>query len=186
MARKNGHAHILQDVALIVLSILVAFLLVRTGVLEQMLRGTSGALASFIAGVFFTSIFTTAPAIAALGEISLVNGILPTALVGAIGSLTGDLIIFRFVKDRFSEDVRELLGHRSIWRRVHLLFRRRFFRWITFLIGGLILASPLPDELGVAVLGMSRMNSRYFAALSLIFNFIGIYVIGTVAHSIVG
>jgi len=72
--------------------------------------------------------------------------------------------------------------HRSIWRRFHLLFKRRFFRWITFFVGGFILASPLPDELGIAVLGFSKMRAKYFVLLSFVFNFLGIVLIGFTAR----
>lgn len=186
MEKKNRNGnHILQDVAIIVLSVLVAVLLVRTEVLANLLESTGvGALGAFIAGLFFTSIFTTAPAIAALGEIALVQNILTTALFGAAGCVVGDLIIFRFLRDRFSTHVAEIVGHRSIWRRFHLLFKRRFFRWITFLVGGLILASPLPEELGIALLGFSKMRFRYFVLLSFVFNFLGIVAIGLVARSL--
>jgi uncharacterized membrane protein YdjX (TVP38/TMEM64 family) len=183
--QNNGENHILQDIGLIVLSVLIAVLLVRTGVLTNLLAsiGDMEIFSAFIAGMFFTSIFTTAPAIAALGEIALLQGIVSTALFGALGAVVGDLIIFRFVRDRFSEHVSEILMHESIWRRFHLLFKRRFFRWITFFVGGFILASPFPDELGIAVLGFSRMRVRYFALLSFVFNFIGIVAIGLVARS---
>ena len=184
---QNGNEnHILQDIALILFSVLIAVLLVRTNVLANLLAsmGELEILGAFIAGMFFTSIFTTAPAMAALGGISLLQGIFSTALFGAIGSVVGDLIIFRFVRYRISSHISEMLAHRSIWRRFHLLFKRRFFRWITFLAGGLILASPLPDELGVTVLGFSKIRVRYFALLSFTFNFLGIVLIGLVARSL--
>ena len=184
--RNGSENHILIDVAVIVLSVLVAVLLVRTEVLANLLAsaGDMEVFGAFIAGIFFTSIFTTAPAIAALGEISIIHGIFYTALFGAVGSVLGDLIIFRFVRDRFSEHVSEIMMHQSVWRRFHLLFKRRFFRWFTFFVGGFILASPLPDELGIAVLGFSKMRVKYFALLSFAFNFLGILAIGLVARSL--
>lgn len=185
MEKRNGNEnHILQDIAIIVLSVLVAVLLVRTNVLAGFLISIRelGIIGAFVAGMFFTSIFTTAPAIVTLGEISFLQGIFSTALFGAAGAVLGDLIIFRFVRDRFSGHVAEIMTHQSVWRRFHLLFKRRFFRWITFLVGGLILASPLPDELGIAVLGFSKMRVKYFALLSFVFNFFGIIVIGFVAR----
>ncbi len=183
--KKLGENHILQDVALIVLSVLIAVLLVHTEVLSNLLlsAGGMGIWGSFIAGMFFTSIFTTAPAIVALGEMSLLQGILNTALFGAMGAVVGDLIIFRFVRDRFSRHVSEIVMHQSIWRRFHLLFKRRFFRWVTFFVGGFILASPLPDELGIAVLGFSKMRVKSFVLLSFVFNFLGVAVIGLIARS---
>lgn len=181
---NRNENNVLHDIAIIVLSVLVAVLLVRTNVLASFLAsaGQMNIFGALIAGMFFTSIFTTAPAIAALGEISLFQGIFYTALFGAVGSMLGDLIIFRIVRDRFSEHVLEILTHQSIWRRFHLLFKRRFFRWITFFVGGFILASPLPDELGIAFLGFSKMRVKYFILLSFSFNFLGILLIGLAAR----
>ena len=59
----------------------------------------------------------------------------------------------------------------------------KFFRWLTFLVGGLIIASPLPDELGISILGFSKMKVSWFIAISLVFNFIGILLIGVVARA---
>src|SRR3989344_2129468 len=106
--RQNGNKNnIFQELALILFSVLIAVLLVRTNVLANLLAsmGELEILGAFIAGMFFTSIFTTAPAMAALGGISLLQGIFSTALFGAIGSVVGDLIIFRFVRNRFSGHV---------------------------------------------------------------------------------
>ncbi len=183
--RKRNGNHLLQDIALIVLSVLIAVLLVRTDVLANLFISAEamGIWGAFVAGIFFTSIFTTAPAIVALGEVSLLQGIFNTAFFGAMGAVVGDLIILKFVRDRFSEHVSEIVMHQSIWRRFHLLFKRRFFRWITFFVGGFILASPLPDELGIAVLSFSKVRMKYFVLLSFVFNFLGIAVIGLVARS---
>jgi hypothetical protein len=40
------------------------------------------------------------------------------------------------------------------------------------------------DELGIAILGFSKMRVKYFAMLSFVFNFLGITVIGLIARSL--
>lgn len=187
--RKTAHYHptlIVHDIGIVVLSILVAFILVRTDALVNVLTATKELefIGSFIAGLFFTSIFTTAPAIVTLGEIAQESTILGTALLGALGAVVGDLIIFRFVEDRLSEHFIELLKEEGMWRRTKKLFKNKMLRWVTFLAGGLILASPLPDELGIALLGASQLKTGRFIALSFVFNFIGIVVIGILARAI--
>lgn len=174
---------LLQDIALILFSIVVAVVLVRTGLLIKILTATQELklLGSFIAGMFFTSVFTTAPAMVALGEIAQISSIFHTAIFGAMGAVIGDLVIFQFVRDRFSTHLVELVKHQKIGKRIKALFRLRFFRWLTFLVGGLIIASPLPDELGIGFLGFSKMKILWFVPLSLVFNFIGILMIGWVA-----
>lgn len=184
-ATKKESDFILQDLAIIFLSILVTVILVKTGILSSVLLSTNKlrVLGSFIAGMFFTTVFTTAPAITALGSIAQNHSIVLNAFFGAIGAVIGDVIIFQFVKDRLSEHLVELLGHNTLWRRFKALFRMKYFRWLTFFIGGMLIASPLPDELGIGVLGFSKMKLSIFIPLSLFFNFVGIALIGLVARA---
>lgn len=183
---KTSRTDFTRDLAIIVLSIFIAVILVRTGILMDLLLSTRHILFlnSFISGFFFTSVFTTAPAIAALAEISRIDSLVSTALVGALGAMCGDFLIFNFMKDRFSRHVMELVQVRGLSRRLKTLFKLRFFRWLTFLIGGFIIASPLPDEIGLSLLGFSKMRTAWFLVLSFSFNFLGIVLIGLAARAI--
>ncbi|OGM98143.1 MAG: hypothetical protein A2735_00345 [Candidatus Yanofskybacteria bacterium RIFCSPHIGHO2_01_FULL_41_21] len=176
---------LLQDFAIIVLSVLVAVTLVRTEVLVKLLTSTKELeiLGSFIAGMFFTSIFTTAPAIITLGEIANANSVLLVAFFGGLGAIVGDLIIFRFVRDRLAEHLLELVKHQGTGKRFRVLLRMKYFRWFTFLLGGLIIASPFPDELGIGLMGFTKLRLSWFIPLSFTFNFIGILIIGLVAKA---
>lgn len=161
--------------------------MVKTHILSGVLASASEikSLSSLVAGFFFTSIFTTAPAIVALGEIAKNGSVFYTAFFGAIGSLLGDLIIFKFIRDELADHMYQILKHEKWWRRVHhLTFHLRYFRWFTFFLGGLIIASPLPDELGISLLGLSKMKTRHFMPISFIFNFLGILAISLLAKSI--
>lgn len=184
---RNGN-RVVADMGLIALSILVSIILAKTHVLTQALTSTAELelLGTFIAGMFFTSIFTTAPAIATLGEIALVQSVFVTAVIGALGSVAGDFLIFRFVKDRLSSDVIEVLRYEGVLKRLRAVFKLRFFRWFTFFLGGLVIASPLPDELGIALLGFSKMKTSWFFLLSFVFNFLGILGIGLAARALAG
>lgn len=178
---RHSFAH---DISIVVLSIFIAVLLAKTGALQSILTATRELefIGSFIAGIFFTSIFTTAPAVVVLGQIAQANSPMLIAIFGGLGALLGDFIIFRFVKDRLSEDILTLIGER---RRVRAIFRRRFFRYLTMFLGALIIASPLPDELGLALLGFSKIRMSLFVPFSLIANGAGIYIIGLIARAIV-
>ena len=177
---------LMQDVAIVALSVLLAIVLVKTGIISDLILRTEKLkiFGSFFAGMFFTSIFTTAPAIATLGSIAEHNSILLTALLGAAGAVIGDLVIFSFIKDRLTDHFHELISHNSIMKRNKALFRLKYFRWITFLFVWLLIASPLPDELGIGLLGFSKMKTSQFIPLTFFFNFLGILVIGIVANSI--
>ncbi|KND48793.1 MAG: hypothetical protein AB198_01075 [Parcubacteria bacterium C7867-003] len=182
----RGEGILIQDIAIIFFSVLIAFVLIKTRVISDLLLSTEKFefVGAFVAGMFFTTIFTTAPAIVTLGNIALHTSLLTTALFGAVGAMIGDLIIFRFIRDRLSEHLFDLISHNTVWKRTKHLFKLRYFRWFTFLIGGLLIASPLPDELGIGLLGFTKMKTRQFIPVSLFFNFIGILLIGIVARSI--
>lgn len=182
--KDRAKGFLLHEVLIIAVSVFAAVVLVKTEALATILTSTLGLefLGSFIAGLFFTSIFTTAPAIVTLGEMARINSIVPIALFGALGAVVGDLIIFRFIRDKFSEHILELVSHRGAWKRMGALFRLKLFRWASLFVGGLIIASPLPDELGISLLGFSKIKTSWFIPLSFFFNFIGIVLIGIVAR----
>ena len=140
--------------------------------------------ASFVAGLFFTSVVTTAPAVIVLGELALEGNVFLVALFGAAGAVIGDYILFAFVRDRVSEDIAHIMnkGQRGKFR---ALMRRKTFKWLLPFLGGLIIASPLPDELGLTLLGMTRMKTSRFVPLSYLFNFIGILLIGLATQALV-
>ena len=183
---ERASAFLLHDVLIIAASVGVAVVLVQTGFLGELLESVQGfaVLGSFVGGLFFTSVFTTAPALVTLGEIARTHALVPTAFFGALGALVGDLIIFRFIRDRFSGHLLQLVGHRHPGRRLHALLKLRFFRWLSLFVVGLIIASPLPDELGIGLFGFSKIKTSQFVPLSFAFNFIGIVLIGLVARAI--
>jgi hypothetical protein len=159
--------------------------LVQSSALEHILAATQGIsfLESFMAGLFFTSAFTTIPAIAILGEIARDGNVITVAFFGAMGAVVGDFVIFTFVRDRLAEDLLHMLSAKRQERLKHLV-ERRLFRWITPLLAGAIIASPLPDELAIAVLGSSRLRTALFLPFSFVANFIGILIIGLIAQQV--
>lgn len=185
---ENQKNNLTKDIGIIVLSVIVAILLIKTGTIEEILKQTREVwfLDSFIAGMFFTSVFTTVPAMVALGEIAQSSqSLLLVAMLGGLGALCGDLIIFRFMRDRFGEDIIRLMRD-SGNSRLRSIVRLKFFRWLTFFLGALVIASPLPDELGLTMMGFSKTKTSLFIPVSFVFNSLGILVIGLVAKNLLG
>jgi len=91
--------------------------------------------------------------------------------------------IFRFVKDRVFEHFYYLIKI-SKSERLFSIFKLNLFRWIIPLVGALIIASPLPDEIGVTMLGLSKVKNSYFILLSFVLNSAGILIIGLIAKSL--
>ena len=175
-----------RDIVIIILSIVVGLVLLKTGFIEHLLFKSQEMeyLGIFIAGLLFTSAFTTVPAAIALGQLSLVVGLPELVLIGGFGALCGDFIIFKFFKKDISEDFDYLLKLKKNkqWQR---LLKAKIFRFFLILTGGLIIISPLPDELGLALMGMSKTNTRSFVLISFACNSVGVLLIALVARAIV-
>lgn len=176
---------LVRDGAIVVLSIFVAIILAKTGSIESLITSTQEMrfIGSFIAGILFVSVFTAAPATVALGEIAQSNSVITVAILGGLGALVGDLIIFRFVKDKLSEDLLNLIKTPKS-KRLILISKMKGAKWAALLIGALIIASPLPDEIGVAMLGLSKMKNSFFIPLSFVLNSAGILVIGLISKTV--
>jgi uncharacterized membrane protein YdjX (TVP38/TMEM64 family) len=46
-------------------------------------------------------------------------------------------------------------------------------------LGAIIIASPLPDEMGVGLMGISKLKTSQFILLSFVLNAIGIFIVVT-------
>ncbi|HEY9586036.1 MAG TPA: hypothetical protein VJJ27_00135 [Candidatus Paceibacterota bacterium] len=176
------YKHFLIDLVYMAASVLVAVFLIKRGLLTGLADNDSSVLASFLSGIFFTSAFTIAPAAAVLGVIATKISPWIVALFGAAGAVIGDLIIFSFMKDRFADDIMHLIGPNKKHR--HAFFHLRLFRWLTPFVGALIIASPLPDELGLFLLGLSKTKTHLLIPISFVMNFVGVLLVALVAGAI--
>ncbi|MDP3729131.1 MAG: hypothetical protein Q8R26_00020 [bacterium] len=174
---------VIRDIGIIAISVLVTIDLVQSGVIDKLITNSLEfkLIGTFVAGILFTSIFTTVPATVALAQITQHNSLFLVATIGACGALIGDLIIFRFVKDSIGQDIAYLIGTQKKKRLLHI-FHLKVFRWLIPFLGAIILASPLPDELGIMMMGLTKLRATVFIPISLAFNFIGILIIGAIAR----
>src|SRR3989344_3479464 len=181
--KKQYLKHLMRDLVIIAVSVAVAVFLARTGVVEKFMAFAGGfkIIASFVAGLFFTSIFTTAPAMVALAVLARDFPPIWVALVGALGASLVDFLIFRFVRDDLAKDASSIF-RAKIRKKFVRLFHHGPLKWLLVLLGGAIIASPLPDELGLALLGLAKIRTRTLLPLSYIMNFIGILAIVSVAR----
>ncbi len=186
MKKAEKRQRIIQDILILCVSIFVAVVFAKFGIFETLLHASGDIFLvdSFIAGLFFTSAFTTPLSIVAFGEIAQsTDSILLVSILGGLGAMCGDFLIYTFVKDRLSEDLLYVFGSLKKGS-LKPLFKHRFFRWITFLVGGFIIASPFPDEIGIAMMGMSKAKMWAFLPVSFLFNAIGIFLVAIVARAL--
>ncbi len=136
-----------------------------------------GLLGSFLAGIFFSYGFTAAPAIAVLLILAKEQNLLLTGLIAGLGALIGDLIIFKFIKYSFADEIEKLSQEKSINNFNHHL-SKKLKKYLLAILGGFIIASPLPDEIGVSLLAACKCISiKYFSIMSYLLNTAGILII---------
>lgn len=138
---------------------------------------TYGYLSIFIAGLFYAFGFTT-PIGIGIFLVTSVKSILLASIIGGLGSMIGDLIIFQTIRISFMNEFNQLERIRLI-KRFEKFFKKNFSRkiihYLLFVFAGLILISPLPDELGVSLLaGFTRIKPVKLALISFVVNGLGV------------
>lgn len=161
------------------LSVIYAFVLFNSptfrGVLTSL--GGMGYVGAFIGGMLFVSTFSVSIGMVALIMLAKVLHPAEMLVFAGLGAFAGDMIIFQYVRSRGLVD--EIKHFFEYFGGDHLqhLFHTKYFAWSLPVIGALIMASPLPDELGVSLMGISKMSPYKFAALSLLLNGVSIFTI---------
>lgn len=138
---------------------------------------TSGYLGAFIAGALFAYGFTAAPATALLLLISKQQNLVAAGLIAGIGALVADLLIFSFIRVSFADEIRHLSNEKVI-KTFNGHIPLRIKKYLLPVFAGFIIASPLPDEVGVTLLAAyKKMSFELFTILSYALNTSGILVI---------
>jgi hypothetical protein len=175
---KRGAFVLLEDILMISAGIVIALFFVKSGLLDSIIDISQGYyfFSAFLAGVFFTSAFTLAPSSIALIHIAQNSPIDGVALFGALGAMCGDLILLFFIRDRFAEDIMKVMRPSTV-KYILKSLHFGFMRWLSPLLGAVIIASPLPDEFGITLLGMSKIKLGIFLPIAFIMNALGIYLL---------
>jgi len=174
-----------KNLTLFFISLLGAYFLSRFETFHTFLLslGELGYLGAFIAGILFVSTFTVATGAVILLVLAETLSPLEIGLIAGLGAVVGDFAIFRFIKDSLTEEILpiyRLLGGGHITKVLHT----KYFSWTLPVIGAVIIASPLPDEVGVSLMGISKMKTYQFVLLSFILNAIGISLVVSASNII--
>lgn len=173
-----------KNTTLLILSLIAFFLLAESPIVKNTASfiGNFGYVGAFIAGTLFVSVFTVAPAGVVLYYLADILNPLGVALFAGGGAVLGDYLIFRFLRDRVFDEIKPLFlktGGNLLIK----LFKTPYFAWFLPVLGAFIIASPFPDEIGVGLLGASRLKSWQFLLLTFLLNTIGIFLIIIAARS---
>ena len=136
-----------------------------------------GFFGTFLAGIFFAYGFTAAPATAILLILAKEQNIFLSGIVAGFGALIGDLLIFKFVRYSFAEEIKKISKLNSL-NYTNKKILKVFKKYLIIVLAGFIIASPLPDEIGVSLLaGITTISTKKFSIISYSLNTIGIFII---------
>lgn len=133
-------------------------------------------VSEIVAGILYTSFLTSPVSVAMLVVLAKTNNPITTALLAGIGTVIADLLIVRFFKSEISSDLK-LVSKELHLQKVSMFLKAFHLDFLVPLLGAVIVASPLPDELGLLMLGASKLNYRELAILSYVLNTAGILLI---------
>ena len=159
---------------LVLLLTLESFL---TGSLERFLQnlGEYEYIGAVFAGFFYTYGVTSPFSVATFFILADTLNIWLLAFLGALSSIVSEFIIYDFTR----METKKLLKSRKLngWKIPKT--KHTFLKKLSPIIAGLIIASPLPDELAAILLGSENYDYKKFLALAFIFNFLGIlFIVG--------
>ncbi|MBU1083029.1 hypothetical protein KKE14_01135 [Patescibacteria group bacterium] len=154
---------------LIIISIIIAFLLSRYQPFHAFLLGLGdwSYVGIFLTGILFVFTFTAATAIIIFNTLGEVMSPWSIGLIAGLGAALGDYLIFMFVRKHVSKHTKRLIESPSN-SFLGKLFKNSYFRWVLPVVGGIIVALPFPDEIGIALLGISKIKIRQFVILAFV------------------
>lgn len=175
------HPHLMKypKFLLLFITFLIAYLLFngRTNPKFHVFIVSLGFLGTFLTGILFTYGFTAAPATAIFLILAKEQNMVLAGLIGGLGALLGDLFIFNFIRHSFKDEVRKLYREKLVMYINHKT-PNIFKKYLLPVVAGFIIASPLPDEIGVSLLAVSKnISMKIFSVISYILNAAGIFVI---------
>lgn len=162
-----------------VVSILAAIVLFATGILGGLVEALNnfGYLGAFLSGFTYSSTFTASIAAFFFVELGGHLHSLTVIVLGGIGAMLGDLFFYWIIKDGVGKEVAALLLRLMPGKglkRLERFTKRRVFLWTMPFLASLLIASPLPDELGVALFGLINFRMKYLSLVSFLLNTAGI------------
>ncbi len=172
-----------KNLRLFIISIVIAIILSRYESFHSFLLnlGNLGYLGAFIAGILFVSTFTVATGAVILLILAEALSPIEIGLIAGLGAVAGDFIIFRFIKDNLAQELESIYNHIDGNHHFTKVLHSKYFSWTLPVVGAIIIASPFPDEIGVSLMGISKMRTYQFLLISFVLNAIGIFLVVSVS-----
>jgi hypothetical protein len=133
-----------------------------------------GLPTAFLAGGIFISTFTCPIACAMLLVLAEKFPLQELWIIAAAGAVISDFVFFNLVKDQLGEEIAPIIEDVADVKHFDSVLDTEHFKWIIPIIGAGLILSPLPNVIGLKMIGVRRLKKMHFVALSAAVNTIGI------------
>ena len=160
---------------LILVIILLTLESYLTGTLQKFFNslGSYGYLGSFVSGFLYSYGVTTPFAIAAFFVLAKNLNIWLLTILGSFGGLIGEYFIYYFAKKETGKSVKIYKNKKIKIPEI----KSRLLRRLSPLIAGVVIATPIPDELLAFLFGIEKYRLRDFLILTFVFKLLGTFLI---------
>ena len=162
--------------------IILSYFIFRNPLVSDYLSGLGNLkyLGVFIGGILLAFGFTSPLAV---GLFIIINpsNIWLAGIIGGFGALISDLLIFKFIRIIFQDEFNRLKRTQALKNIEKLITNslgKRMKVYLMYVFAGILIASPLPDEIGVIMLaGLTKIKTVPLAILSFFLHTLGILII---------
>ena len=168
--------------ALLLVCIVATYFIFKNPIIADFILGLGKLryLGLFIAGMLFAFGFSAPFAVGFFLTLNPSN-IWLAGIIAGLGAVLADLLIFNFIKFSFEDEFKRL-GKSKATNYFNEFIGKSFGgtikKYPMYVFAGIIIASPLPDEVGVIMLaGLTKINQLTLAILGFILNTLGILIL---------
>lgn len=178
------YMHRYKYTIILFITFLIAWAIGRLGIIDTYAAKaaeTNEIIYVFLSGAMYSFSFTAGLSVLLFSELSITRDmVLPLSLIAALGGLLSDLLIFRFIKDVI---LNELGDHAK--KMIAKATKTKVAKVCLGVLGGVIIASPLPDEIGLTFMGVSKIKFWELVVLTYMLDTLGCYLIISAIANIV-
>lgn len=171
---------------LLIYIITIAFFYMKKALLFHSFLLSSGYVGIFLGGIFYAYGFTAAPATAVLLVLAKQQNYILAGIVGGIGALLSDTVIFLFIRRSFIDEVEKFKKEKIIILIGVIITKifNSFSKYFLLIIACLFIASPLPTEIGVILMAsIKSVSLKKFLLIAYLLHTFGIFIILLIGSS---
>jgi hypothetical protein len=136
-----------------------------------------GYIGTFLAGLLYPYALTSAAGTGILLILAKEQNLLLAGAIAGVGALISDVVLFFFVTHGFGNEVQELSKEKVV-RTVNGWIPASIRLYLLASFAGLLIASPLPTEIGIMLMSsIKKISVKKFAIIACILHASAIFII---------